>query len=318
MSAAAAEKIEISVDDTPLRDAVATMFDCGGVQVPPWQALVASLASVRPASVGAAIDWLVAHRGELEGAYAEGVRGPLSLPYLPAELQFERELGSLDRPKNDHVLRERYLFADFVGQRTWFQAVVYAIAGIEIGERDSRLLEEFGLANIIVDRRAWPMAVTRRVAGRGAGFAAAAIAGGAVMESPMLAGGAAEGCARFLHTCAAAQDRGIAVAETVAGILARKERVMGFGRPLVGPDERVPIMDATLARFGRADGRHVTILREADAAFAAQKGLRTTSAAWAAALLTDLGLDPVAVHAVSNYWITLCLYAQATFSGAPR
>lgn len=38
------------------------------------------------------------------------------------------------------------------------------------------------------------------------------------------------------------------VADLVAEIVARDERVMGFGRPVVGPDERVPVTLALLSR----------------------------------------------------------------------
>ena len=59
----------------------------------------------------------------------------------------------------------------------------------------------------------------------------------------------------------------------------------------------------------------MTLLRAADEAFAARKGLRSTAAAWAAAILSDLDMSPDAVHAVSNYWVAANVYAQALFSG---
>jgi citrate synthase len=173
------------------------------------------------------------------------------------------------------------------------------------------MLDELGQANLLVDRRAWPMAVTRRVAARGGGYAAAVVAGTAMLAAPVLAGAAAADCARYLRRVRA---DGRPVDDLVAETVARKERVMGFGRPLVGPDERVPIMQATLARYGRDDGPYVTLLHQVEAAFSARKGLRSTSAAWAAAVLTDLGLTPDAVQAVSNYWVAVCIYAQALFS----
>jgi hypothetical protein len=305
-----------SAADAAYEDALSNLFDCGTTKAPPWQALVTALAAIRPPSIGKAIDWLVEHRVELEAAYAGGLNGPMMLPQLTVDLVYEPELGVMDRARDNHTLRGRSLFDDLVGRRTWMQAVVFAITGIELAESDARLLEAFAVANILVDRRAWPMAITRRVGGRGNGLAAAVLAGVAAMESPVLAGAAAGNCARFLQAAAAAQARGQSVAATVAEYLGRRERVMGFGRPLVGADERVPIMNASLERHGRAHGKFITILRLADDAFAAQKGLRTTSAAWAAALLSDLGVDPAGVHAVCNYWVTLNVFCQAAFSAA--
>jgi hypothetical protein len=53
-------------------DAMATMYDAGATRVPHWMALTSALASIRPDSVGATIDWLYTHRDTLERAYAEG------------------------------------------------------------------------------------------------------------------------------------------------------------------------------------------------------------------------------------------------------
>jgi hypothetical protein len=296
---------------TPNDLALASVHDAASVRVPPWLALVTALAQARPDGVRATIEWLVANCEALEGAYAGGRAAKLGLPALPPAMQFEAELGYLDRAKNDHALRDRHLFADVVGKQSFYQTAVYAICGIAISCRDADMLDELGQANLLVDRRAWPMAVTRRVAAGGGGYAAAVVAGTAMLAAPVLAGAAAADCAKFLRR---ARADGRPIADVVAEAIARKERVMGFGRPLVGPDERVPIMLATLERYGRHDGPYVTLLHEVEAAFSSQKGLRTTSAAWAAAALTDLGLTPDAVQALSNYWVAVCIYAQALFS----
>ena len=65
-------------DDLASADALASLYDAGALQVPPWMALTVALASVRPAGLGATIDWLVAHRAELERAYADGGAAPLA------------------------------------------------------------------------------------------------------------------------------------------------------------------------------------------------------------------------------------------------
>lgn len=301
-------------DDPASADALASLYDAGALQVPPWMALTAALASVRPVGLGATIDWLVAHRAELERAYADGGAAPLAVAAVPAAMQYQPELGYLDRARNDHALRDRYLFADLVGQKSFSQAAIYAITGKELGPRHCELLDAFATANLLLDRRAWPMAVTRRVAARGGGVGAAAMAGVAMMGSEVVAGAAAADCARFLERCQAATAAGRTVAAVVAEALARREKVRGFGRPVVGPDERVPIIEELLRRHGRADLPFVTLLRAADDAFAAAKGLRSTAAAWAAAILLDFGLTPAQVHAVSNHWVMASVFAQATYA----
>lgn len=296
-------------------DVLATLFDAGATRVPAWSAVVAALACARPGSIGETIEWLVAHRAELERAYLAGGAEPLGLARLPPEMQYEPELGYLDRARDDHALRDRYLFADAVGKRSFYETAIYAMTGIEITPRDAELLDQMGSANLLVDRRVWPMAATRRVAARRGGHAAAVVAGFAMMASPMLAGEAAGNCARFLQRARRAVESGGTVAAYVDELVAQRERVMGFGRPVVGPDERVPVMAAALQRYGRYDLPFVTLLREADDAFFAAKGLRSTSAAWAAAMLSDYGMTPDQVAAVANYWVAVCVYAQSLYSG---
>src|SRR6185436_8617101 len=97
----------------------------------------------------------------------------------------------------------RYLFADLVGRWSFMQAAVYAITGLEIARREADMLVEIGMINLPVDRRAWPMAVTRRVAGRGGSYAEAVAAGQAMMGGAVIAGVAAADCARFLQAARA-------------------------------------------------------------------------------------------------------------------
>lgn len=297
-----------------LADALANIYDAGAVRTPPWLAVVAALASVRPDGVGATIDWLVAHRDDLERTYSEGQVARLAPGKLPPEMCYEPELGFLEREKDDHRLRDKYLFADLMRERSFFQAAVYAITGLDITTEQAAMLDEFGITNLLVDQRAWPMTVTRRVGARGRDYASAVIAGAAMMGSPVLAGAAAADCARFLQRARAAELAGRPVADLVREILADRGRIMGFGRPVVGPDERVPVTEALLRRHGRHDLPFVNLLRATDDAMFTHKRLRSTAAAWAAAILLDLGMTPDQVHAVSNYWVHVNVYAQAIFS----
>jgi hypothetical protein len=300
--------------DAAAADALSSVYDAGAVRVPPWMAVVAALATVRPADVDGCIAWLLAHRRGVERAYGDGRAAPLAAAALPAGMHDEPELGGLDRSREDHALRERHLFADVVGRWTFTQSAIYAMTGIELSASDAEMLDQFGNANLVVDRRAWPVAVARRIAARGGGYPAAVVGGIAMMGAPIFGGVSAEACARFLLRARAAELEGRPVAELIADALSRKEHIMGFGRPVVGPDERVPILDGILRRHGRAELPYVTLVRAAEEAFVARKGLRSTAAAWVAAACLDLGMTPAHVHAIANYWVTVCIYAQALFS----
>lgn len=297
-----------------LTDALANVYDAGATRVPAWMGVVTALASRRPEGIGATIDWLVEHREALEGAYATGQTRALAVAELPPTMHYEPELGFLDRERNDHTLREHWLFDEIVGRRSWFQTTVYAITGIQLDRRDAELLEQIGIATLALDRRAWPMAVTRRVAARGRVYAPALVAGVAMLGSGILGGRSAGECARFLRLADAFEREGGTVDALVEQRLARRERVMGFGRPVVGPDERGPIMAELLARHGRDQLRFVTLIRAAERSFIARRGLQMTAAAWVAAILSDFDMDPDEVEAVVNAWLSVCIFAQASFS----
>ena len=97
--------------DPHLADALASIADAGMVRVPPWMALITAVASIRPDDIGGTIDWLVAHRAELEASYTAGVTAKIAAAVLPPEMQYEHELGALVRARDDHRLRDRWLFA---------------------------------------------------------------------------------------------------------------------------------------------------------------------------------------------------------------
>lgn len=299
--------------DAEHTDALETLHDAGATRVPPWLAVVSALASIRPGTIGETIDWLTEHRAALEHAYERGKTEPLRLAEVPREMHYEPDLGYMDRSARVHYIRGRSLFKELT-KRSFYQSAIFSMTGIDLRERDCELLDYLGTVNLLVDRHVWPMAATRRVAARGGGYSAAVVTGFAMMGSPMLAGEAAAGCARFLQRAQAEVQAGGSVKAFVERILRDGERVMGFGRPVVGPDERVPFMADALERAGRLDLPFVRLLREADLAFFGAKGLRSTSAAWAAAALSDFGMNPEQVLAVSNYWVAVCVYSQALYS----
>lgn len=297
-----------------LAEALATAHDAGAVMVPPYLAMVAALASARPGSMAAAVQWLGAHVHELDAAYQRGRREPLKVAALPPHACFQPELGELERSRDDHSLRDYRVFAELVGKRTFFEVAVYAISGVEVSSSEARMLEAIAVSCMTVDRRAWPMAVTRRIAAGGGEYSDAIAGGMAMMSAFLLAGRAAGLAARFLRGALEAKRQGRSADEVVAEVLAAGERVMGFGRPVVGPDERVPIIQRAVQEAGRAELPYATMLRELEEAFARRKGLRSTAAAWAAAVLSDLGMAPETVEAVSNFWVTVTVHAQAAFT----
>lgn len=297
-----------------LEDVLVSLHEAGAIAVPPWMAVTVAAALARPDGIGATIDWLVAHRAELEAAYAGGIGAPLGPGVVAPELRYTPEIGGLDRARDDHRLRDKWLFAEVAGRGSFTQAAVYAITGVEVSAAEAAMLDEYGTINLNIDPRVWPLAVTRRVAGRGGGYMPAVVAGLSMMGSRYLAGVPAGECARLLRRARAAEAEGVPVEVFLDGILAAGERFGGFGRPVVGPDERVAVTKGILARYGRDGLPYASLLGRIEDHLLARKGLRSNSAAWCAAILGDLGIGPDGVVAIGNYWVTVCVYAQALYS----
>jgi hypothetical protein len=296
-------------------DALENVRAAANVQVPAWLSLVSALASVRPTSVGATIDWLVEHRASLETAFSEAQAAPLAAARLAPDLRYEPELAGQDRARNDHLLRGRYVFRDLLERRSYFQVVMLAVSGIDFSDEDARLLEQIGVANMVADRRVWPLAVGRRIAAHGGDFVSAHVGATAVMGSRVMGAPAGAGVARFLRRLDAEMAAGKTLDEFMDEVIARREKVLGFGRPVAGPDERVPPVQALIRRAGRDQGTHMTRMRAVEARLARDRGLQTNVGAWVGALGTDLGLTPDGVHALCAMYLSPCVLAQVAFAG---
>jgi hypothetical protein len=98
------------------------------------------------------------------------------------------------------------------------------------------------------------------------------------------------------------------------GVLERRERIEGVGRPAFGPDERVPHMLALHERHGRSRGHSVTLAARIDAHLHARKGLRVNSAGHHGSLLRDLGFSPRGAAAISMLYFMVPLLANATYA----
>lgn len=295
-------------------DALENLRAAAAVQVPEWLALVSALASVRPGSISETIDWLVQHRATLESTYSESKNAPLVLARLDQDMHYEPELAGLDRPRDDHFLRDKYVFADLVGNKTYFQVIIWAITGVALSKSDAEMLEQIGVANFAADRRVWPLAVTRRVAAHGGDFSSAIVAGHAVMGSPIVGSRATGSLARFMIWAKSEVAKGRSLEAVVDEALSRGEKIKGFGRPVVGPDERVAPVRAIIEKYGREGGSHLVLVQSIEELLQKKRGLQSNVAAWITAVMCDLGFSPDGVHAVTMMYLTPCVFAQAVFS----
>jgi hypothetical protein len=300
----------------PLSDAILEVARLAVVTgAAPVLVAAAAVAATGAESVSEAAALLSERASAIDRFIAEGPgeQGRLPAPLEPA-LRFEPELGRARPDLFDHEIRGRLVFRELLGQKSFFQVVAWAIGGVELCAADAELLAQTGIVTQLLEPEIWPLAVTRRIAARGAGLGPALMGGVAALCTTRLAGMPVAGFMRFLGRVERDLARGRALDDVVASVLRERERVPGVGRPVLGPDERVPQQLSLYERYGRAGGPSVLLARSIDRSVFAAKGLRINSAGMHGALLRDLGFSPSAAAALSTLYFIVPVLAHAVFA----
>ena len=178
----------------------------------------------------------------------------------------------------------------------------WSIAGLELSARDARLLEQLGVNTQLLDPHIWPLAVARRVAAQGAPLARVLVAGVSALFTKNITVQPVAAFMRFLDETEQARQGGKAVGLFIKGELLRGRLIPGFGRPVLGPDERVPHALKLARRYGRAGGASVR-----------SKGLVINSAGLQAAIMRDMGFSPDGAAAFCAVYFLVPLLAQYAF-----
>lgn len=285
----------------------------------PAMALAVALASAGPRSAAELFALLDDKRADLLRALtpadaddaADALR---TMPSLEPELRYEPELARMRLDVGDHEVRGRLLFGELLGKKSFWQVAALEIGGVELGEEDAELLGHCGVLTQLADVRVWPLTVVRRIAARGGGLAASVVGGMATLINRRMAVLPVAGFMRTLDAIEASVGAGCTVEQAVDALLARRERIPGVGRPVLGNDERVAPKLALFARYGRAEGASVRLAREIDTVVADRKGLGVNSAGYQAALLRDLGFSPSAAAAFCLLYFAVPVVAHAVFA----
>jgi hypothetical protein len=284
--------------------------------------LTVALASAGVLDRAAATAMLVDHAAEIDLAVAVAAAQARAPAPLEPELLFEPELARIRPDVGDHEIRGRLLFRDLLGKRSFFQVAAWAIAGLELSQSDAELLEQLGINTQLADPHIWPLAVTRRIAARGGGLAHALVGGIASLCTQNLAVQPVGGFMRFLDRIE--QSLQIETLEdALAKVLARRERIPGFGRPVLGPDERVPQVEALADEYGRSAGASFRLAHAINTVLFQKKGLRINSAGLQGAIMRDLGFSAgAAVSFCVLYFVVPVLahvvYAEEHTSARPQ
>jgi hypothetical protein len=294
----------------PLLENVRLAIACGANAT---MTLVVALASSGAKTPDEAFAVLDERRDELTKLMLEpgGLKNPAP---LEPELCFEPELARIRPELADHEVRGKLLFKQLLGKQNFFQVAAFEIAGVELRAEDADLLADVGVLIQFPVPQIWPLAVTRRIAARGGGLARALVAGTASFCTENMAVLPVAGFMQFLDRVDALQREGRTLEEIVDAALARRERILGVGRPAFGPDERVAPQMALNERYGRSEGPNLRLAKQLDALLYDRKGLRVNSAGFHGALMRDLGFTPAAAAAFCVIYFIVPVLANVVYA----
>jgi len=280
----------------------------------PSELIAAALASLPVATVRESIAALRRLQPKLERLAEHGAPGVARRAAgLEPGLELEPELARVRPDIHDHEIRGKLLFRDLVGRWTFFQVAAWSIAGLELSARDARLLEHLGTNTQLLDPHIWPLAVARRIASHGGPLARSVIGGVAALFTPKITVEPVAAFIRFLDETDAAMSAGRSVDEVLDELLRSGRRLPGFGRPVLGPDERVPHAWRLAKSHGRAGGKSVKLARAVEGALKSRKGVVMNSAGVQAAIMRDLGFTADAAAAFCGIYFIVPVLAQHAF-----
>lgn len=206
------------------------------------------------------------------------------------------------------------VFTDLAGKESWTGMMGLSIFGRRLSPDICGVLDDAAGALTLADPRIWPLKLTRVVGSYG-GLLPALFAGQLAEDGARIGPWACVEASKALIALHAEIDGKQDDVEHVAAVVAeyrRKHRfVAGFGTPYRGLDERVPPFRRCLERRGRTA---LPYYRTLDAVARAMK--RTTRAELniggvMAAVLLDVGLEPLEIGATVVALISHMFLSQA-------
>jgi citrate synthase len=280
----------------------------------PGELLAVALASLPVATVAELMTALRRIEPTLEQLADHGAPHLARRPAkLEARLELEPELARVRPDLRDHEIRGKLLFRHILGRRTFFQVAAWSIAGIQLTALDARLLEQLGVNTQLLDPHIWPLAVARRIASQGGPLARSLIGGVAALFTSNITIEPVAAFMRFLDEVESGLERGGSVESFVATQLRRRRTIAGFGRPVLGPDERVPHALRLAKRHRRGAGKSVLLAQAVEGELRKSKGLAINSAGLQGAIMRDMGFTPDAASAVCALYFLVPLLAQHAF-----
>lgn len=282
-----------------------------GCGASPAMLLTVALASMGDGSIDEVLDRVLRLRASIVRIAGDTPRPHTALAELEPELESEPPVARMRLDVEDHELRGRLVFKELLSKKSFMQVAALAIGNLELSDSDAELLDHEGVLTQLSDPRIWPLTVTRRIAASGGSLAESVVAGLATLCTEQMTVLPVAGFMRYLDRLDALVQGGRSVGAAVAETIGRGERVPGIGRPVLKSDERVPPKLDLARRYGRAEGRSMTLAMQLDREVEARKGLRVNSAGFQGALLRDMGFSPDAASAFCLIYFMVPLLTHA-------
>lgn len=209
---------------------------------------------------------------------------------------------------------------ELAGKTNHAQALVRALTGRSISERDARVIDDLEVCMLAADPRIWPCKIARLAASRGSALVGYAVAL-AAQESDAVGCWSTDHAARYFLELGATLGPSWEVADVAVHVkrdLASGRRFYGFGVPFRPVDERVVAALGCLETHGRAAGRYITLACAVGTVLAEEKGLPLNIGGAYTAVLLDLGFAPHEVRLLATIGLELPLLANAVEGASQR
>lgn len=208
----------------------------------------------------------------------------------------------------DNRFRGRSVAEQLVGRSTLAQLLALAI-GVELDADEAAMFDELAASATLADPHIWPLKLTRVIGAHGGSPMSGFVGGLLATDGVGLGPGSVRPATTWLHRLAT-EGPEYPVLDEVRAMLARGERLPGFGVPARKIDERVAAMVRCVTARGRAELRHWAIwsmiVNETRT-----RGLEPNVGSAFSAAVLDLGFAPEDVVVVVHLCCLPCFLANA-------
>ncbi|MBU1107968.1 MAG: hypothetical protein KKB51_14945 [Candidatus Riflebacteria bacterium] len=205
-------------------------------------------------------------------------------------------LGGVN-PDQSVTLAGYDLFSELVGNLSLAGCFHLYIKKCLPSPQVEKLLSAIVAATAYPDIRIWPNRAVALCASSGTGNAAGVSCGMLGVEGLMFGGNCVAECFRFLCDIREGESKGISIERQIDNLESMKQKIPGFGRPLVKGDERLKPILRVAGECGLDSGVWLSTGRRVEALLDKKYGIQLNAAGLMACLLGDMDYSYTEVRA---------------------